>query len=532
VTFTVAHLSVEPYDDSHFFKRVALNALQSGKLAWNLDEGPVYGSTSQLFQWLAVPVIAIAQGYSMLAMRVLTAAFLVAAFALVLRSSYEFDRGLAATAAFVSPVLLFPTLSGMETTLAFLLVALVLLLLFSERGRRTRVIVLPILVTLLYLARPDAILLVIGPIVAERWRSDLVRARREAALLALFIAGCLLAFKLYYGTALPLPFYAKQAAFSPYDANFIQASNSVRSVRFGLFLAFAFPLLLLALQKRDTTNLVLVGSAVTFSAYHFFLTIEVMGMHGRFHAPALPILAVAAARGASALSSRPPRARTGLLLGLASTAMFCLLGAIHWLPFNTGFRLEKVELLTYGIVAPAVVFACVAGVYSTLHARAAAVIIVLTTASHAFALDRTDFKLFRDQDYLALQTERYSVYRGLDTLHACFGERIHVYHSEVGLPGLRFQHGKVSDLAGLLSPEWLFEGKGAFDRFCTRDRPEAIFLPHKNYRALNSEILAGRCIRGYRRVVEKSSSPLYIRNDLHSRFLQCAEARNDPFVRP
>ena len=53
-------------------------------------------------------------------------------------------------------------------------------------------------------------------------------------------------------------------------------------------------------------------------------------------------------------------------------------------------------------------------------------------------------------------------------------------------------------------------------------RPEAIFLPHRNYRRLNAEIEGSDCFSGYRRVVDRSASPLHIRRDLAGEFLQCA----------
>jgi hypothetical protein len=65
-----------------------------------------------------------------------------------------------------------------------------------------------------------------------------------------------------------------------------------------------------------------------------------------------------------------------------------------------------------------------------------------------------------------------------------------------------------------------------------RDRPPAIFLPHKNYRDLNEEIAQSHCLGGYRRVVERSSSALYVRRDLYPRFHVCAARRRDPFLIP
>ncbi len=56
--FVYALVERVPYDDSYFFKRVALNFLRHGVLAWNPQEGPVYGLTSQSFGLLAVVITA------------------------------------------------------------------------------------------------------------------------------------------------------------------------------------------------------------------------------------------------------------------------------------------------------------------------------------------------------------------------------------------------------------------------------------------------------------------------------------------
>jgi hypothetical protein len=113
------------------------------------------------------------------------------------------------------------------------------------------------------------------------------------------------------------------------------------------------------------------------------------------------------------------------------------------------------------------------------------------------------------------------VYRGLETARSCFGDDIHVYHSEVGVVGLRFEHGRVTDLAGLLSREWLFRERG-FEEACHAEQPEVIFLPHKNYRQLNDEIRSSGCIQNYVLVQADSSSPLYVRKDLAARYQSCA----------
>jgi hypothetical protein len=529
--FTFGHMSREPYDDGHFFQRVARHALDNGSLAWNVDEGPAYGSTSQLFQWLALPMAASAGDYYMSAMRGLAALSLVAAFAALLRLTSSADRGLMAALAFTAPTVLYSVLSGMETALVFALLCVWLLLVYGERGRHRHWALAPALTLLVYSARPDALLLLLPPLLIERSMrgGQFQLAWRELLLIGAGLVALLAAFHLYYGTALPLPFYAKHAAFSPYDEHFRAVSRQARSVRFGVFAAFAAPGLLLALAHRDRTNLVLLASVAAFCTYHFVLTIEVMGMQGRFYAPAVPLIAFAASRGVAELAARSAR-RTTIAIGAASLLLFALLGALGCLPSQSGFRLERVDLAIYLLSVPALALACVVSSAPGRQQQAAALVLVAASVAAATGLRLESFHVYSDEEFLVLHTSRYTVYRGLDTLRACFGDAIHVYHSEVGVPGLRFQHGKVTDLAGLLSREWLFREPQSFDTKCARDRPQAIFLPHKNYHALNSEIASGTCLAGYTRMVESSSSPLFVRADLAPRYRACARERADPYA--
>jgi hypothetical protein len=112
-------------------------------------------------------------------------------------------------------------------------------------------------------------------------------------------------------------------------------------------------------------------------------------------------------------------------------------------------------------------------------------------------------------------------FRGIYEVKRCLPDLQHVYHSEVGVVGLIFPDARVVDLAGLQS---LGAGtsQGDFQARCQADRPEVIFLPHKNYAKLNAEIAAAPCLRSYERFVDRSSSPLHIRTDLSPEFEKCA----------
>jgi hypothetical protein len=504
-----------PYDDSYFFKRFALSFLDYGMFAWNPAEGPVYGNTSQLHQLIVTMITAVTRTRTLSVLRVLLAAALVLGLALMLDSARRYQARSAALFAFCSPVMLFCALSGMETAFVFALLALFLSVLAPGRATQRHWALAPCLCVVLWLARPDTLLLSV-PV----WLFASYRERRRwlkgALLIAVAIALCLVAFRLGYGTALPLPFYAKMRAYSPYDAQFLEVSRLGSQQRFSVFVWAAAPLGLLALARRDAWNAVLMGSMLAFVLYHFATTIDIMGMHGRFYAPALPHLVLAASRG--------EQAHAGSRLRFASAALYLLLVA----------ALFEAQLPPLGdlssddnLTAAYYVLGTVAGVYvllvpqrGFLRALAPALVLLLAAAACLDGFQPTRRLLRSDRSMLAVHQARYSVFNGLDTLRACFGDAIHVYHSEVGMVGLRFQHGTVTDLAGLLSPDWLFR-RVSFEAACQRDRPEGLFLPHRVYVGLNEEIQRSACIKDYVRVVEESSSPLYVRKDLYRRYAAC-----------
>ena len=64
-----------------------------------------------------------------------------------------------------------------------------------------------------------------------------------------------------------------------------------------------------------------------------------------------------------------------------------------------------------------------------------------------------------------------------------------------------------------MSPE-LARGEITVGEVCERERPDAIFLPHRNYVRLNDQLKGSGCLDDYVKVVKRSSSPLHVRKDL------------------
>ncbi len=503
--FVAGTLGQEPYDDAYFFKRFALNALEHGSLSWNASDGPVYGITSQLFLAISVALTALARDHTLLVTRLFLAASLVGAFAFSYAASRKLDRGFAAALAFCSPVVLFTITSGMETAFALLLVSLGLWLVHGPDAAERHWLWAPLVTLALWLTRPDALPLLLIPLLLQR------RRLREALVLAGAAAAFLVAFRLYYGTALPLPFYAKQLYLSGYDPEFIASSAGVQRLHGGLFAFMALPLAGVALLRRDRENIGLLAAALLFTLYHALTTIDVMGMHARFYAPALPVLALGAARAAEL-----PRSRRARVFAALSCAL--VLGALAvagFLPGPAADALERVALPYYVLSGSGYLLLAldVAPIAAELVVGAAALAVA---AAHGLSAR----ELPSDEDFLRRHQARVTVFGGLETLRACFGDGIDVYHSEVGVPGLRLRHGRVFDLAGLFDRRWSFREQ-SFEDLCQHDAPDAIFLPHRNYAALNRTIVGSRCLHGYTRVMADSSSPLYVRNDRVPGYERC-----------
>ena len=231
-----------------------------------------------------------------------------------------------------------------------------------------------------------------------------------------------------------------------------------------------------------------------------------MGMHARFYVPALVWIGSAAACSFAKLRSRRTIIALAIYILVLSAAY-----AQQWIPTAKGWAIGRVYLFTY-IGYSMAVSVHLLPIRGGERLRGYGLIIctglgiVLSTSSKQLPY------IPSDRDYIMSSIRSTTSWRGSNQLKKCLGEDIHVYHSEIGVPGLMFLKGIVTDLGGLMNSDLAF-GKMKFEDLCLSDMPEAIFLPHRNYRTLNREIKQGDCIQKYTPVTRKSSSPLYIRND-------------------
>jgi hypothetical protein len=285
------------------------------------------------------------------------------------------------------------------------------------------------------------------------------------------------------------------------------------------FLAFVAPFLWVAGRRSSRRGLPMLVAALVFILYHLTTTQEIMGYRARFYLPAVIPLALAAAAEWDALAARRTKLQTLLFLTAAGAAIAAGYhsGAIE---NGEGAALDRVAELAY-FVPLAMVVVLVLGMIRRAYPFALALSAVLAAAGAIAAEPPRIGSPLSDAEYLTRSAAEVTTFRGLSDLARCLPGVRQVYHSEIGVLGLTLPDARVVDLVGLMSTE-LALSHPPFDAYCLRDRPEALFLPHRAYTRLNREIAESQCLRDYVRVVRVSSSPLYIRQDLAPAYLGCA----------
>lgn len=507
----LSFLSAGLWDDGYFFIRYARNAWAHGVMAWNVSDGPVHGMTSQLYQIVVALLHPLAPDHMVTVLKALGAAALAAAAACLFRLRPPAERGAADLALPFAGLGLAlvanHVTTGMETLLVFPWLALWArdYLRFSAGGSSAGRMALFAVVT--YLLRPDAVLIPLAALLPGL-RADRARTLRAYAMALAGLAVCLAAFKLYYGTALPLSFYVKSTVATVHSAEHIAIYADEKVKNALQFLYFAAPFLFIVVAGRSRIGLTLLASAAAFCLYHVFFTVETMGHYSRFYMPAVaPIVA------AAIVSWDGFRSRTPAWLMVAATALWA--GSYALLkPIDQGSRVAI-------YVAPAFEIPFVAAMALLLlplrrverQLAALAVAVVMAGTLYNYRVRRLD--AMDDTAILVKQIAPRKVFLGIVPLtHLQPG---HVYHTDMGAPGMLFPDAVVTDLDGLLNEELTIERR-SFEEICQRDRPEAIFLPNVAYRALREEVRSSRCFKDYRRVLARDNSPLHVRKDLVERF--------------
>ncbi|MFC1806210.1 hypothetical protein ACFL09_04430, partial [Planctomycetota bacterium] len=239
-------------DDSYMFVRYAGNVLDHGKVAWNPRGEPVYGLTSLLFLGVVLLVRLVTAGdpslVTYLSSLLSGVAFLGLLVLLLRRHGTRWSLLLVVfTLGTATSDVAFHFSSGMDTAFAMAWVAACILL-CKEHEQRAAVwtaIAAGLWGGLSYYARPDLLLyslLVPGAVVLF----GPSRTARRQALLTLGITTVVVAAQMgvarwYFGTALPLPFYAKSTRL--YGESVYAAYRGIPTRRLLAYATSCWPLL-------------------------------------------------------------------------------------------------------------------------------------------------------------------------------------------------------------------------------------------------------------------------------------------------
>ena len=147
ITMLVTRAEMPIYDDGLFFRRFAVNLLEGGSWSWNIEDGPVHGNTSQLWQAIVLALTAVVRNWTILSGRILLGGCLMMTGWIFLRH-YPKAHPIVLLG-LVSPIALATLVSGMETATTLLLGAAMITI---PRGAA-------LFTVLLYLARPDTLIL-------------------------------------------------------------------------------------------------------------------------------------------------------------------------------------------------------------------------------------------------------------------------------------------------------------------------------------------------------------------------------------
>ncbi|WP_437579566.1 hypothetical protein [Sorangium sp. So ce887] len=333
------------WDDAYMFQRYARNVVAGHGVSWNPHGPPTYGLTSLAFLAAAVPLHLITGGNTSLAAMlqslVCGPVLLVLLVLLVLRAAGDGKVARLSCAALVAFCVARSTLtdhfvSGMDTSfgLCFLTAYLLLALRLLGAARVAGGAALGAFGGLAFSVRPEltayAVLVPLALVVLERDRT-----RRRFGLAALAATAGVLALhlgvaKLYFGSPLPLPFYAKST--NLYGTGILRAYRGRPTIDLVDWLDFFWPLfavlaldVLVGLGARQAApgapagegqrtgprawwsassafDKGVLAATLLCLAYSWLFVVPIMGFSQRFYYAPLPGLIYLACRSAARLA--------------------------------------------------------------------------------------------------------------------------------------------------------------------------------------------------------------------------------------
>lgn len=446
--------SLSIWDDAYIFWRYANNFVETGILSWNPSGTPTYGLTSLAYLIIVIPFRLIFSSMPALVMilsSLINGLFAFVALIFIARKllTRSIDRLilvviLALSCMVASEDIATHLTSGMDTT--FTLFALILWI--GSMYVSGKWYVWAMGGALVYLVRPDAMIFVAATLlmygITRVSHSQIVKS---IIVICLSLATLMSIATIYFGTPLPLPFFAKSTPI--YGTEFYGYYTNTSSgyfVNFVLSYPYLFLIIFLSLiqnfREWNWQDKGLLLGMILFCVYHVLFVVPIMGFHQRFFYPCLPILLILTIRWLPALRDQIPISLWENIKSYRSPVL--------WVPL----------LLIFGLINPLPIIITLVQ-YSTSQ---------LSPTRHIGQFDLTvayhelyDDNWFRLDDLSALP------------------DTITIATTEIGLAGAMNPHKQIIDLAGLNEPNFALNGFSADQLFEDSNRPDWIYMPFPHY---------------------------------------------------
>lgn len=478
-------------DDAYMYIRYADHILGGQGVRWNVGGPPTFGATSLGYlAWVTV-VRALTPGDPFRTiMHASMVPGLLVGFALILLATRSalptaaLPWGLACGWLFllqsplINHIILIHAFTGMETTFSVLVLAVILLIHdAARRSTNAPVLVLAGLTPVMaYLARPDLLPFPLGVLLLSVFLSREPAQRRRAVralggsliALALLAAGCWL----YFGTPVPLSFFAKSAGVYGDGVRAAYATAAVDDLyafvqRYALLFIpaaiYSGHLLRWARRQPEALDLGVLCGCVVFLAYHLGFVVPIMHYYERFYTPMLPAVAWLAFRGVQKLVEGISRPWTLETRKHAAQWVVCVAAVgLGWavLPIDLIRRALPIPLAPEGLnLADSLRIASVGRAEDDLRRYDVLRNYRVKWANYWYRLD--EFSIFPDNVVIAT--------------------------TEVGHVAALNPNKRIIDLSGLNDARFIFHGWD-MDAMLRTDHPDVIYLPHPDYEKIRDAL--------------------------------------------
>lgn len=324
------------WDDALMFARYAHNLSETGIWTWNAGEAPVFGMTELAYGWMVYSMsrinpslspIALVQQTSTLfgILWIIILALALGGISIILsRKQKQASRFLLIVALITISLsahtnLLHHFTSGMGTTtvLVYVTMYIIGMTIYIQKPTRPLAVLMGIFGGLGFAIRPDVMLFTACVPIALWLFPTKTYTRQQAVLVggitAITFGTTLIIARLYFGVALPLPFFAKSGGID--DGYLANQYVAVAIDQLGAYIYSNRYLILLIIggivihpkafiQRLGALERGLMVGMLGYIAYYALFVTQIMPEHQRFYYPTLPIFIWLAYLGAVSFTER------------------------------------------------------------------------------------------------------------------------------------------------------------------------------------------------------------------------------------